>query len=154
MSVSLRSLSLSFLLLLLASCSEPQSIQPPVESDRSRQVARSKSDSPEIVKLHTTMLEALDEISFDDQVIYLDNASGEFKRLIVTDLHPEVFASPDKEFFVLCVSASDKEGQIYPIDVYVYNPEEGRPKVIDIRIGDDDRKSLMELMKKGVFVSV
>ncbi|MEB3226987.1 MAG: hypothetical protein VKJ27_01265 [Synechocystis sp.] len=151
---SVKAFTLSCFLLLSASCSDPQSTQPPVESEEAVQVAGSKSDSPEIVKLHTTMLEALDEISFDDQIIHLDNASGEFKRLIVTELHPEVFASPDKGYYVLCVSASDKAGNSYPIDVYVHSPEQGEPKVFDVRIGDGDRKNLMELMKKGVFVNI
>ena len=109
-----------------------------------------KLTTTEIVDLHTSMYETIESVSVNNELIYLD-PSGVFNKLIVTELHPEVFISSNKNHAVLCVTAADTSGNTYPVDVYAFRSAEQKPHVYDIRIGEADRKILMALMERGIY---
>ena len=110
--------------------------------------------------LHQTMLNYLDKkIAINGSFSHL-NKTGKVESLYVTKHHPEVFAHQDGNSFVLCVSAKNKFGDTYPVDIYIkYRDNEQENLgvsdmelvVYEMRIGNDERSFLMGLMKNNIF---
>ena len=109
--------------------------------------------------LHQTMLNYLDKIAVNGSFAHL-NKTGKVESLYVTKHHPEVFMHQDRNSYVLCVSAKNKTGETFPVDIYIkYRDNEqanlresGRDLVVyETRIGNDNRSFLMGLMKNKVF---
>ena len=109
--------------------------------------------------LHQTMLNYLDKIAVDGSFAHL-NKTGKVESLYVTKHHPEVLVHQDGNSYVLCVSAKNKTGETFPVDIYIKfrdneqaNLTESDKELVvyETRIGNDNRSFLMELMKNKVF---
>ena len=110
--------------------------------------------------LHQTMLNYLDKkIAIDGSFSHL-NKTGKVESLYVTKHHPEVLVHQDGNSYVLCVSAKNKTGETFPVDIYIKfrdneqaNLTESDKELVvyETRIGNDNRSFLMELMKNKVF---
>lgn len=103
------------------------------------------------ITLHTKMIDYLDLLETNEVFAYLDNKSGQVETLAVIKHHPEIFIHQNRDSYVLCVSAKNMQGKIYPVDVYVKRGKDDELFVYDVRIGDHEREGLMDLMKKSVF---
>ena len=108
--------------------------------------------------LHQTMLNYLDKITVDGS--FPPNKRGKVESLYVTKHHPEVLVHQDGNSYVLCVSAKNKTGETFPVDIYIKfrdneqaNLTESDKELVvyETRIGNDNRSFLMELMKNKVF---
>ena len=105
----------------------------------------------EVIELHKAMFKEVDRLSADDQLQFIDLKNAKITPLFVTELHPEVFVTVDKKHAVLCVSATDANGKLYPIDFYMKRNVNSSPHVYDVMIGDERREELMKLMKSGFY---
>ena len=111
----------------------------------------SKISPEEVIELHKAMFEEVDRLSADDQLQFIDLKNAKIIPLFVTELHPEVFVTADQQHAVLCVSATDTNGKLYPVDFYMKRNVNSKPHVYDVMIGEERRKDLMELMKSGFY---
>ena len=105
----------------------------------------------EVIELHKAMFKEVDRLSADDQLQFIDLKNAKITPLFVTELHPEVFVTVDKKHAVLCVSATDANGKLYPIDFYMKRNVDSSPHVYDVMIGEERREELMKLMKSGFY---
>ena len=105
----------------------------------------------EVIELHKAMFKEVDRLSADDQLQFIDLKNAKITPLFVTELHPEVFVTVDKKHAVLCVSATDANGKLYPIDFYMKRNVNSSPHVYDVMIGEERREELMKLMKSGFY---
>jgi len=105
----------------------------------------------EVVELHKAMFKEVDRLSADDQLHFIDLKNAKITMLFVTELHPEVFVTADKNHAVLCVSATDVNGKLYPIDFYMKRNVNSDPHVYEVMIGEERREELMKLMKSGFY---
>ena len=105
----------------------------------------------EVIELHKAMFKEVDRLSADDQLQFIDLKNAKITPLFVTELHPEVFVTVDKKHAVLCVSATDANGKLYPIDFYMTRNVNSSPHVYDVMIGEERREELMKLMKSGFY---
>ena len=105
----------------------------------------------EVIELHKAMFKEVDRLSADDQIQFIDLKNAKITPLFVTELHPEVFVTVDKKHAVLCVSATDANGKLYPIDFYMKRNVNSSPHVYDVMIGEERREELMKLMKSGFY---
>ena len=122
------------------------------EQQNKQFIGDDQTDSSSIkVALHTKMINYLDLLSTNEAFAYLDNNSGQVEPLSIVNYHSEIFIHQNKDNYVLCVSAVNMQGEKYPVDVYIKRGVGGQLFVYDIRIGDQERESLMVLMKKSVF---
>ena len=108
----------------------------------------------EVIELHKAMFKEVDRLSADDQLQFIDLKNAKITPLFVTELHPEVFVTVDKKHAVLCVSATDANGKLYPIDFYMKRNVNGSPHVYDVMIGEERREELMKLMKSGFYSKI
>ena len=105
----------------------------------------------EVIELHKAMFKEVDRLSADDKLQFIDLKNAKITPLFVTELHPEVFVTVDKKHAVLCVSATDANGKLYPIDFYMKRNVNSSPHVYDVMIGEERREELMKLMKSGFY---
>ena len=103
------------------------------------------------ISLHTKMLEFLDNLTANEAFAYLNKDSGQVETLIIVKHHPEIFSHRNKDSYVLCVSAKNAEGDTYPVDIYIKQGIDEKLFVYDVRVGDQERESLMALMQRSVF---
>ena len=108
----------------------------------------------EVVELHKSMFKEVDRLSADDQLHFIDLKNAKITTLFVTELHPEVFVTADKNHAVLCVSATDVNGKLYPIDFYMKRNVNSDPHVYEVMIGEERREELMKLMKNGFYSKI
>ena len=108
----------------------------------------------EVVELHKAMFKEVDRLSADDQLHFIDLKNAKITTLFVTELHPEVFVTADKNHAVLCVSATDANGKLYPIDFYMKRNVNSDPHVYEVMIGEERREELMKLMKSGFYSKI
>ena len=111
----------------------------------------SKISPEEVIELHKAMFEEVERLSADDQLQFIDLKNAKIIPLFVTELHSEVFVTADQQHAVLCVSATDANGKLYPVDFYMKRNVNSKPHVYDVMIGEERRKDLMELMKSGFY---
>ena len=105
----------------------------------------------EVVDFHKVMFEEVDRLSTDDQLHFVVLKNAKIIPLFVTELHPEVFVTADKKHAVLCVSATDANGKLYPIDFYMKRNVDRKPHVYQVMMGQERREELMKLMKSGFY---
>ena len=108
----------------------------------------------EVIELHKAMFKEVDRLSADDQLQFIDLNNAKITPLFVTELHPEVFVTVDKKHAVLCVSATDANGKLYPIDFYMKRNVNSDPHVYEVMIGEERREELMKLMKSGFYSKI
>ncbi len=103
------------------------------------------------LSLHSKMLNFLETLVADESFAYLNNNTGAVESLYIVKHHPEIFIHENKDNFVLCVSAKNIGGDLIPVDVYIKRGAGDQLFVYDMRVGEEDRKTLMGLMQKSVF---
>lgn len=160
--LSAKKLALQLFLLFLTGCSiqsekatngaDAHSSTSPKQLEEKRTLENEKTGIGKLkILLHTKMLEFLDNLSTNKAFAHLNNNSGQVEELIIVRHHPEIFSHQNKDNYVLCVSAKNKEGVTYPVDIYIKRGIDNKLFVYDMRIGDQEREDLMALMQKSVF---
>jgi len=125
-----------------------------IDSTSNSSMSSNKTTSKADIKvaLHKAMIKHIDSLLGSDGITYFDINNGELKSLFVSSHHPEIFIHEAMNNYVLCVSADDIDGTTYPVDVYIKNgPMKDNFIVYDVRIGENDRQSLMSLMDSKKF---
>ena len=159
---STKKLVLPLALLLLTGCStqaekatngaEAHSGTPPKQLEKRQTLDNKTTEVGKLkISLHSKMLEFLDNLTANEAFAHLNNNSGQVETLIIVKHHPEIFSHRNKDSYVLCVSAKNAEGDTYPVDIYIKQGIDEKLFVYDVRIGGQERESLMTLMQRSVF---